>query len=60
MRRTGSLRLRRALSVVVLVVQVMDVAVLVLERVVVVFVIVTTNPFHTEVWGEAAAINNCM
>ena len=47
MRRTGSLGLRRALSVVVLAVQVMDVAVLVLERVVVVFVIVTTNPFHT-------------
>ena len=46
MRRTGSLGLRRALSVVMLVVQVM--AVLVLERVVVVFVIVTTNPFHTE------------
>jgi len=42
----GSLELRRALSVVVLVVQVMDVAVLVLECVVVVFV--TTNPFHTE------------
>jgi hypothetical protein len=54
------MRLRHRPVVSILVVQVMDVAVLVLERVVVVFVIVTTNPFHTEVWGEAAAINNCM